>query len=150
MGEEAELEVTDDPGRIDLDRVHAFLASESYWAAGISRARLERAIAHSLCFSAFMAGKQVGFARVVSDRATFAHLTDLFVLPDARGQGIATRLVRAALGHPELKGMRRWMLATREAHGLFTQQGFHSVSNPGWFMELVRAEGTLSDPPPRG
>jgi GNAT superfamily N-acetyltransferase len=150
MGEEAELEITSDPGRIDLDRVHAFLAGESYWAAGISRARLERAIAHSLCFSAFSAGKQVGFARVVSDRATFAHLTDLFVLPDARGQGIATGLVRAALGHPELRGMRRWLLATREAHGLFTQQGFHSVSNPDWFMELVRAEGSLSDPPPRG
>ena len=149
MGEEAEIEVSSELSRMDIEMVHAYLASESYWAAGISRARLERAIAHSLCFGAFIAGAQVGFARVISDRATFAHLTDLFVVAPARGQGVATRLVRAALAHPELKGMRRWLLATREAHGLFTQQGFHSVSNPGWFMELVRSEGYLSDPPPR-
>jgi GNAT superfamily N-acetyltransferase len=150
MGEDAEIEVSSELSRMDLDMVHAYLASESYWAAGISRTRLERAIAHSLCFAAFTGGAQVGFARVVSDRATFAHLTDLFVVPAARGQGVATRLVRAALAHPDLKGMRRWLLATRDAHGLFTQQGFHSVSNPGWFMELVRSEGSLSDPPPRG
>jgi GNAT superfamily N-acetyltransferase len=149
MGEDAEVEVSSELSRMDIAMVHAYLASESYWAAGISRARLQRAIEHSLCFAAFLGGAQVGFARVVSDRATFAHLTDLFVVPAARGQGVATRLVRAALVHPELKGMRRWLLATRDAHGLFTQQGFHSVSNPGWFMELVRSEGSLSDPPPR-
>ena len=134
-------EISDQPGRLDLDMVHRYLSEESYWAEGISRELVRRSMAHSLCFGVYArtAGggetRQVGFARVVSDRATFAYLADVFILPAHRGRGLSKQLVAAVSAHPELQGLRRWMLATADAHGLYRQHGFTPLAEPERFME---------------
>ena len=133
----AEYEVTLDPGRIDIEAIHAFLSS-SYWAANIPIAVLRKAIDNSMCVAAFAAGEQVGFARVVTDRATFAYLADVYVLEGHRGQGLSRRLVAALLEHPELQGLRRLMLVTRDAHGLYEKLGFTPLAHPERVMELHR------------
>ena len=115
--------ISDDPETVDVAVVHAFLAS-SYWARGIPRETVVRGIAHSLPFSLFLDDRQVGFARVVTDRATFAYLADVFVVDDQRGMGLAAWLIETVLAHPELSGLRRWLLATRDAHGLYRKFGF--------------------------
>lgn len=121
--------------RIDLDAAHAFL-SATYWAAGIPKATLKRALEGSLCFGLFAPdGSQVGFARVVTDRATFAYLADVYVLDAHRGHGLARWLVEVIQGHPELQGLRRWMLATRDAHGLYQKLGYRPLAAPERFME---------------
>jgi GNAT superfamily N-acetyltransferase len=122
------IEVTCD--RVDLDAVHRYLSEESYWAKGVTREVVERSIAHSLPFSAFDGETQVGFARVITDRATFAYLADVFVLPSHRGRGISKLLMTAILAHPELQGLRRWSLVTRDAHGLYAQFGFTALDLP--------------------
>ena len=132
--------ISDDPGWLDLDVVHGFLATESYWARGIPRETLERAVRHSLCFGVYHHGArgevaQVGFARVLSDRATAAHLADVFILREHRGRGLSKRLLRAIFAHPELQGLRRWALATRDAHGLYRQFGFEALAKPENRME---------------
>jgi GNAT superfamily N-acetyltransferase len=129
------IEVTTDPSRLDLDVIHGFLA-QAYWARGIPRPVVERAVRHSLCFGAYEAGRQVGFARVVSDRATYAYVSDVFVLPSHRGRGVGKRLMAAIMGHPELQGLRRWNLFTRDAHGLYRQYGFGEVRHPDRLMEV--------------
>ena len=139
----AEYEIRCDPAAIDLAAVHAFLSRESYWAQGISRKRLERAIAGSICILALREGALCGFARVVTDRATFAYLCDVFVLPEHRGRGLGKRLVEAALAHPELE-VRRWMLATRDAQGLYAQFGFVTSTRA---MELTSTYAALGDEP---
>ncbi len=116
--------ISTDPARLDLDVVHGWLARESYWAAGIARDVVARSIAHSLPFGLYAPDGQVGFARVVTDRATFGYLADVFVLPAHRGRGLGVWLVETVLSHPELQGFRRWHLATRDAHGLYTRFGF--------------------------
>ncbi|EYF03405.1 Hypothetical protein CAP_5598 [Chondromyces apiculatus DSM 436] len=116
--------------------MHGFL-STSYWSPGVPREVLARAIAHSMSFSLFHDDAQVGFARVVSDRATFAWIADVFVLDPHRGQGLARWLVQTALDHPELAGLRRWMLGTRDAHGVYAPLGFQPVTE-GRFMEIRR------------
>jgi GNAT superfamily N-acetyltransferase len=121
--------ISDDPQAVDVAVVHEFLAT-SYWARGIPRETVVRGIAHSLPFSLFLAGRQVGFARVVTDRATFAYLADVFVVEDQRGRGLAAWLVATILAHPELSGLRRWLLATRDAHGLYRKFGFTDVADP--------------------
>ena len=115
--------ITDDPQRVDIAAVHACLAS-SYWAPGIPRATVERAIQHSLCFSLLQGTQQVGFARVITDRTTFAYLADVYVLEAHRGKGLAKWLVATILQHADLQRLRRFMLATRDAHGLYSQFGF--------------------------
>ena len=134
-----ELLVSCDPDRQDLDAVHAFV-SRSYWAEGIPRELLARALANSLCFGLFEAGRQIGFARVVSDRATFAYLADVYVLPAHRGRGHATWLVQTALTHPALAGLRRMILATRDAHALYARAGFAPLAHPERFMEIHRPD----------
>jgi GNAT superfamily N-acetyltransferase len=126
--------VSDDPARLDRDVVERFLV-ESYWAKNIPRATLDRSLRNSLCFSLLQGERQIGFARVVSDRATFAYLADVFVLPEFRGLGLAKWLLTCALGHPELQGLRRWMLGTRDAHGLYLKLGFTPLKRPDIFME---------------
>jgi GNAT superfamily N-acetyltransferase len=133
------LTISNDPARIDRALVHAFL-SDSYWAAGIPREIVDRSIENALCFGVYDENRQVGFARVISDFATFAYLADVFVLPSHRGRGLAKWLMEAILGHPKLQGLRRWMLATRDAHGLYRQVGFTELANPERLMELVRSE----------
>src|SRR5215831_19768667 len=108
--------VSDDRARLDRDVIRRFLAS-SYWARNIPAAIVNRSLDNALCFALLDGGRQIGFARVVSDRATFAYLMDVFVLPDFRGRGLAKWLLTCVLGHPELQGLRRWMLGTRDAHG---------------------------------
>jgi len=126
--------ITTDPARLDLDLIHGFL-SRSYWAAGIRREVVERSIRHSICFGAFDAGRQVGFARVISDRATFAYVSDVFVVPSHRGRGIGKRLMGCIAAHPELQGLRLWTLFTRDAHGLYRQYGFGEARYPERLME---------------
>ena len=121
--------ITDDPRAVDLAVVHEFLAS-SYWARGIPRETVARAVARSLPFSLFQGDRQVGFARAVTDRATFAYLADVFVLESERGRGLGGWLVATVLALPELQGLRRWLLATRDAHGLYRRFGFTPLADP--------------------
>ena len=130
--------VTTDPARLDLDAIHAFL-SGSYWAKGIPREVMERSIRHSLCFGAFDGGHQVGFARVISDRATFAYVADVFVVDSHCGRGIGGRIMAGITSHPELQNLRLWTLFTRDAHGLYRQHGFREARYPDRLMER-RAE----------
>ncbi len=127
--------ISDDPAAVDLDVVHEFLET-SYWARGIPRETVARGIEHSLPFSLFEGETQVGFARAVTDRATFAYLADVFVLPEHRGRGLAKWLVETVLAHPELKGLRRWILMTRDAHGLYRRFGFTEPADPSRFLTL--------------
>ena len=130
------ITVTTDPSRLDLDVIHGFLAS-SYWAKGIPREVVERAVRHSLCFGAFADGRQVGFTRVITDFATHAYVSDVFVLPSHRGRGIGTRLMAAVVSHPDLQGLRRWTLFTRDAHGLYRKFGFAEGRYPERLMEIL-------------
>lgn len=132
-------EITTDPARFDVAAIHDFLAN-SYWSPGLPREVLDRAIAHSLCFGLLCEGRQVGFARMVTDRATFAYLADVYVLEAHRGKGLAQRMVETILAHPDLQGLRRMMLATRDAHGLYERFGFRPLAAPQRFMELHRPE----------
>jgi GNAT superfamily N-acetyltransferase len=129
--------ISTDPARIDLDVVHGYL-SASYWAPDIPRELVARSIAHSLAFGIYRGAAQVGFARVITDRATFAYLADVFVLEGSRGHGLGRWLMEVITGHPELQGLRRWMLATRDAHGLYRQYGFEPVANPEALMQILR------------
>ena len=130
-------EISTDADRLDLDVVHGFLAA-SYWSPGIPRDVVERAARHSLPFGVYETGghtsRQVGYARVVTDRATFAYLADVFVLDEARGRGYGRRLMEAVMAHPELQGLRRFMLATRDAHGLYARLGFAAPASPHSLM----------------
>jgi len=132
---DAEFEVSTDPARLDVDLIHGFLQT-SYWAKGRRRSVVERSISNSLCFGVYMAGRQVAFARVVSDRAVFAYLMDVFVLPEFRGRGISKALMRSVLAHPELQNLRVFLLATRDAHGLYAQFGFRSLAHPDRWMAI--------------
>jgi GNAT superfamily N-acetyltransferase len=131
------IEISTDPDRIDADLVHDFLSRQSSWAPGIPRGTLERSIHNSLVFGAYTAdGRQVGFVRAVTDYATFAHVMDLFVLPEWRRQGLGKRLIEAILTHPKLQGLRRWSLATQDRHGFYARYGFTALAEPERFMEL--------------
>jgi len=129
------IEISTDPARFDLAGIHRFLRDESHWARGIPRSVVERAIAHSLGFAAFAAGEQVGFARVVSDRATFAFLCDVFVVEGWRGRGVARLLLDAVIAHPDLQGLRRFALTTRYSPGLYARYGFAPLGSPQIWME---------------
>lgn len=140
MGEESAPEgytLTTDKQRIDFAYVHAFLARESYWANGISEERVRRSIEHSLCFAVLFEDKQVGFARVITDYATFAYLSDVFIDAEHRGRRVGRWLVHSILRHPELGGLRRWLLRTADAHGLYARSGFGPLATPELFMERV-------------
>jgi GNAT superfamily N-acetyltransferase len=128
--------VSTDRARLQIDVVHGYLA-RSYWASGIAREKVERSLASSFCFGLYEAatGRQVGFARVITDFETFAYVGDVFVLEEARGQGLATWLMEVILAHPRLQGLRRWVLATRDAHGLYRKVGFRAVEKPEEYME---------------
>jgi GNAT superfamily N-acetyltransferase len=135
---------SDDPARLDLDTILQFLRDQSYWVPGIGPRVLRRAIAGSLCCGVYREGRQVGFARVVTDHATFAYLCDVFVLPEARGAGVGKRLMRFVFDHPRLTHLRRWLLATRDAHGLYAQYGFTPLAAPERFMERYEPRAYLA------
>jgi len=131
--------ITTDRERLDVPAIHAYLA-RSYWSMGIPIALVQRAVDHSLCFGVFHLDEQVGFARVVTDRATFAYLADVYVLEAHRGQGLSKWLVETVRAHPDLQGLRRFLLSTRDAHGLYRQFGFKELTYPARLMEVLDAD----------
>jgi GNAT superfamily N-acetyltransferase len=134
------IEITTDLSCIDLDRVHGWLARKSYWAGQMPRALFDRAVRGSLCFGAISNGATVGFARVISDRATFAYLSDVFVDPAHRGMGISKAIMAAVVAHPHLQDLRLWLLATADAHGLYGRYGFTPLASAQRYMERRDAE----------
>jgi GNAT superfamily N-acetyltransferase len=140
MDKDMDIRISSVRNEVDLDVVHAFLSQEAYWSKNIPRDLVERAIANSFCFSAFIEHRQIGFARVVSDAATFAYLADVFVLPEFRGRGISRKLMQSVQSHPELQGLRRWMLMTADAHKLYESYGFSALAKPDRAMEISKPD----------
>lgn len=130
--------ISTDLTRLDLHLIHQYLSKESYWAGNIPLEVVERSIKYSLCFGVYAANKQVGFARLVTDRATFAYLADVFILPDHRGKGLSKQLMAYIHAYPEVQGLRRWILGTKDAHGLYEQFGWKPIPEElvGRFMQL--------------
>jgi GNAT superfamily N-acetyltransferase len=135
LTERGAYQIDDDPARLDLDAMHAFLAA-AYWSRGIPREVLARAVAGSLNLGLYHDGAQIGLARVVTDRATFAWLCDVYVLPGHRGQGLAHWLVETVLSHPDLAGLRNVMLATSDAHRIYADHGFGPLADPSIWMAI--------------
>ena len=135
------LLISDNPALLDRALIFDFLRNRSYWAQEVTREIVDRSVENSLCLGVYLDGKQIGFARVVTDFATFAWLADVFVVEEKRGQGISKKLVAAVLAHPRLQGLRRFMLGTRDAHGLYAQFGFKPLAFPERFME-IRSESS--------
>jgi len=127
--------ISTDPARLNIALIHEYLSSNSYWAAGRPLEVVRRGIENSLPFGVFKGTEQAGFARVVTDYATFAWLADVFVLPVFQGQGLGKWLIDVIVDHPRLQGLRRWVLATKDAHGLYAQFGFTELHTPERFME---------------
>ena len=135
-----EILISSDPARLDLAAIHGFLSQDSYWAKDIPRERVGRALANSICIGAYQDGRQVGLVRVISDRATYAYLTDVYVAAELRGRGIARRMLATAQAHPDLQGLRRWGLITRDAHDLYTPFGFTPLAHPERHLEIYHPE----------
>ncbi|HJW13904.1 MAG TPA: GNAT family N-acetyltransferase [Thermoanaerobaculia bacterium] len=131
--------ISTDKDKLDRAAIHEFLRG-SYWAKGIPREVVDRSIEHSLCFGLYDGNRLVGFARVISDLATFGYLADVFVLESHRGRGLATWFMQIIMAHPDLQGLRRWMLATADAHGLYRKIGFTEPSRPERLMEKLLAD----------
>jgi GNAT superfamily N-acetyltransferase len=130
-----EFVISTDPSRLDLEVIHRFLSEESYWARNRSRAQSETAVKNSLPFGLYKGENLIGFARVVTDFATFAYLGDVFVVDEYRGRGLSKWLMASVIEHPDLQGFRRWVLATRDAHTLYEKFGFHGLVHPERWME---------------
>jgi len=128
--------ISTDQDLIDFAAVYNYLHLDSYWAQGIAEETLRIAIKNSLCFGIYKENKQAGFARVVTDKATFAYICDVFVLPEFRRLGLSKWLMQTIVNHPELQGLRRWSLATADAHGLYSQFGFMQITRPERWMEI--------------
>lgn len=130
-----EFTIDTDKERLNVDSIQSFLKNDSYWAQSRTREQTEAAIANSICFGLYHVERQIGFARVVSDRATFAYVGDVYVLVEFRGHGLSKWLMETVIAYPELQGLRRWVLATRDAHGLYEKYGFHELVHPERWME---------------
>jgi GNAT superfamily N-acetyltransferase len=130
-------EISTDPARLDRDLIHEFLHHEAYWALGVPRDVVERCIDNSICFGVFRGADQAGFARVVTDRAAIAYLADVFVVAEHRGRGLGTWLVESVMSHPDLQGLRRFMLGTKDAHALYERFGFRPLEEPERMMEIA-------------
>lgn len=139
------LTVSDNRSRLDRDAIHEFLRG-SYWAKGIPREIVDRSIDNSLSFGLYDGDRLVGFARVITDHATFAYLSDVFVLESQRGRGLGTWFMESVLSHPDLQNLRRWMLATADAHGLYRRVGFTALSKPERIMEKLLANAYGAGP----
>jgi N-acetylglutamate synthase-like GNAT family acetyltransferase len=133
-----EYNISDDKSKLQLEVIHQYLANESYWAKNIPLSTVTKSIENSLCFGVYWNNKQIGFARVITDCATFAYLADVFVLEPHRGKGLSKKLMQYILQHTDLQGLRRFMLATQDAHSLYEQFGFIPVSNPQNIMEIKK------------
>lgn len=132
----AALKISDDKSLLNLNQIHHFLSSESSWARGISLEIVARSIRNSVCIGAYSDNEQVGFCRIITDHATFANLVDVIVWPEYRGKGISLKLMDAVMVHPSVKGVRRFTLATSNAHGLYQKYGFKMLHKPDTFMEI--------------
>jgi len=128
--------ISTDRSRLDLEIIHRFLSEDSYWARDRTLDQTKTAIENSICFGVYDGERQIGFARVVTDRSTFAYLGDVFILEEFRGLSLGKWLMETIISHPELQGLRRWVLVTRDAHGLYKQFGFSSLKFPDRWMEL--------------
>ena len=128
--------ISTDKNLLDFDAIFKYLNEESYWSKGITPERLKRAIDNSICFGIYQHQQQAGFARVITDKATFAYICDVFILADHRRSGLSKWLMQTIIQHPELQGLRRWSLATLDAHGLYAQFGFTELSRPERWMEI--------------
>jgi N-acetylglutamate synthase-like GNAT family acetyltransferase len=136
----AGYEISTDTERLDREVIYRFLAEESYWCPGIPREVVEKSIDNSLCFGIYQEGKQVGFARIVTDKATFALVADVFVLAPHRGKGLSKWLMHEVVHHADLQGLRRLLLLTSDAHSLYAQFGFTEIGNTWRFMEVLRPD----------
>jgi GNAT superfamily N-acetyltransferase len=132
---DSSFQVSTDRTRLDVPMIYRYLSENSTWAVGISRPVVESAIENSLCFGGYLDGRQVAFARVVTDYATFGHLCDVFVIPEYRGHGYAKQMLRIVMGHPSLQGLRRFTLNTTDSHGLYAKFGFTAPQQPETIME---------------
>ncbi|MGD9900544.1 MAG: GNAT family N-acetyltransferase [Calditrichaceae bacterium] len=132
---DGDILISADKSKLDLKVIHGFL-SKTYWAEGITQDLVQKSIDHSLCFGVYHKNRQIGFARIISDFTTFAYLADVFILKDFRGKGLSKKLMDCVLSHPDLQRLRKWMLATLDAHGLYKQYGFRQLKNPEYMMEL--------------
>jgi GNAT superfamily N-acetyltransferase len=141
------LRISTDPASLDLQLIHRFLSAQSYWARGIPLELVRTSLKHSLCFGGYLGERQVAFARVVTDFATFANLSDVFVLSEHRGHGYAKALIAAVIAHPRLQGLRRFMLATSDAHGLYRSFGFTALVRPDTLMERYDPDPYLNGAP---
>ncbi len=128
------------PGKADAVAIHKYLSEESYWAEGIPFETVVRSLQNSLCFSLYEKEKQIGLARVITDKATFAYLCDVYILPEFRRKGLSKWLMECVKSHPDLQNLRRFMLATKDAHSLYTQFGFKPVAAPDRLMEIVNRD----------
>ena len=148
VGRRGDFLISTAPGLLDVPLIHDFLANRSYWAAGRPLDVVRRALDNSLCFGLYERGRQVGLARVVTDRATFAWLCDVFVLEAYRGKGLSKWLIESVVGHPALRSLRRVLLGTRDAHGLYERYGFTPLADPDRFMEVFRPDVDRAGSPP--
>jgi len=128
--------ISTEKGKLDIDLIHSFL-NRTYWAEGISKETIKRSIEGSLCFGVFENDKQVGFARMITDKATFAYLADVFIIEEYRGRGLSKWLMEVIMSHPDLQGLRRMILATKDAHGLYKQFGFTPLINVDRWMHIL-------------
>lgn len=130
-----EIVVSTDNSKLDIPLIHKYISEDSYWARGVPLEIVKKSIENSLCFGVYKGDKQVGFARIMTDKATFAYLADVFILPESRKQGLSKKLMSEIMAHPDLQGLRKMLLATADAHGLYKQFGFKELEKPGNFME---------------
>ena len=130
--------ITTDNSKLDVNVIHRFLSEESYWAKGVPKNIVEKSIANSLCFGVFYKNEQVGFARLITDKATFAYVADVFILHEHRGRGLAKWLMRTMQSHPELQNLRRWLLTTKEAHTLYEQLDWQKPSSDYVYRFMMR------------
>lgn len=141
-----QIVISDEQDLLQVEKVHAYLSKESYWAKDIPFEIVKQSIENSLCWGVYHKGEQIGFARMISDYSTFAYLADVYILEEHRGSGLSKLLMHEIMAHPKLQGIRRMMLATRDAHGLYAQFGFAAPENPNSLMQIVFPEiYTLSD-----
>jgi GNAT superfamily N-acetyltransferase len=136
LDETNEYTVSTDKKQLQLEVIHHYLSNDSYWAAGIPLETVKRSIENSLNFGVYHGQKQVGYARVITDYATTAYLADVFILPQHRGKGLSKLLMKNIMNYPQVQGLRRWILATRDAHGLYAQFGWTAMKKPDKWMEL--------------
>jgi len=132
------FQISTNKNLLNVEVIYKYLNEDSYWAQGIPFERLTRAIENSLCFGVYNQAQLAGFARVVTDKATFAYICDVFILPESRGLGLSKWLIQSIVEHPELQGLRRWSLATSDAHGLYRQFGFSQITKPESWMEIFK------------